>query len=72
MPKSKTDVCYCTTCHHKSASECVREYKCSCCLEVDRIRLEHPVVPGEVEEARFEEDERVEKEFFTQADTDVM
>jgi hypothetical protein len=70
--KNKIDVCYCATCQHKKASECVSEHKCGCCIEADKIRLTHPVVPGEVEEARAEEEEEMEKEFFTQADPDVI
>ncbi len=72
MPKSNIDVCYCTTCRHEKASECIEEYKCSCCIEEDRIRLQHPVVPGEVEEARAEEEEEADKEYFSEADPDVM
>ena len=57
--KDKDNVCYCETCQHKTASECI-EIQCSCCLEADKIRLEHPVLSED--DLSPEEKERRESE----------
>lgn len=66
------DVCYCETCKHQEASECVQKFKCTCCVEADTIRLKHPVLTGEAEDARDAENEEMEKEYFAEADPDVL
>jgi hypothetical protein len=53
----KYDECYCATCNHKTASECI-ELKCACCLKADEIRLNHPLIPqSEEERAKAEGEE---------------
>ena len=79
--KNKDNVCYCETCKHKTASECL-ELKCHCCLEADRIRLEHPVVPQEdlsaegklsqEEEAEHEKEKEQQQVNETSIDTNVI
>jgi hypothetical protein len=50
--KNKKDECFCEKCEHEKASECIK-LACTCCLEADKIRLEHPVFEeGENEEGQ--------------------
>lgn len=51
--KNKNDECFCEKCEHKKASECI-ELVCKCCLEADKIRLEHPVFEEGDEEEQIE------------------
>ena len=57
--KNKNNVCYCETCRHKTAGECL-ELQCSCCVRADQIRLGHLVVPES--DLSFEERSRREME----------
>lgn len=73
--KDKDDVCYCETCGHKTAKECI-ELQCSCCLKEDEIRLQHIVVPEddlsyEEKELRGSE-ERDEEEREQKAETRIF
>lgn len=61
----KDDVCYCETCKHKTAKDCI-ELRCTCCKEADKIRLEHIIVPeddlSKAEESQREAEEHQEGE----------
>lgn len=62
--RDKDNVCYCETCGHKTARECI-ELLCSCCLKADQIRLNHVIVPesdlSQGEKERREESERADE-----------
>lgn len=73
MANDKNDVCLCEICKHRKANDCIQSFKCKCCVEADTIRLKHPVaVSGEADEARDMENEEMEKEYFGEADPDVL
>ena len=57
--KDKDNVCYCETCNHKTAKECI-EIQCTCCLKADLIRLGHIIVPED--DLSYEEKTRREAE----------
>src|SRR5487761_1666034 len=57
--QEKNDVCYCESCKHKTARECI-ELQCSCCVKADQIRLQHEIVPED--DLSDEERERREEE----------
>lgn len=58
--KDKDNVCYCETCGHKKATECIT-IQCSCCIKADRIRLEHLIIPEDDFRDKDQEAEEREK-----------
>ncbi len=63
--KNLRDVCYCETCRHETAKECI-ELNCICCAKPDKIRLEHVIVPEDdlspEEKQRRAEEQRTREE----------
>ncbi len=44
LRKKKDDQCFCESCNHKTANECI-DLGCQCCLKAAQIMLNHPAVP---------------------------
>ncbi|MDG6996956.1 MAG: hypothetical protein JRN52_13635 [Nitrososphaerota archaeon] len=62
--KNKDNVCFCDSCEHKTASECI-ELDCLCCVKADKIRMDHPVIPEEdlsPEEKQRRQQEQLDEE----------
>ena len=56
--KNKNDECFCEKCRHKEANECI-DSDCKCCVEADKIRLNHPIFSPE---AGLSEEEKTRRE----------
>lgn len=53
MLRLNNDECYCEECKHSKASICISNL-CGCCVEADKIRLEHPVFEKNADEEKKE------------------